>query len=153
MYEKALIVHSCLRWLALAAVAYAAIRALRGWLKNVARGSGDRAAELVATIAVDVQFTVGLLLYAFWSPVTTNAMHNMGAAMKDPPTRFFAVEHAMIMILAVALVHIAKIRARKATSDNVRNRRMAIGLLIALALMIFGTPWPGSRVPRPWITI
>src|SRR5262245_56327246 len=119
MYEKALIVHSCLRWLALLAVAYCGVRALRCWIGRTPRGAGDRTAELLAAGAVDLQLAVGLLLYFVWSPVTTNALRDMGAAMKDPPSRFFAVEHVSIMVLAIAIVHVAKIRARKATSDVV----------------------------------
>lgn len=151
MYEKALIAHSILRWFALAAVAYAFLRALRGWLGNNSRGALDVLAERIAVIAMDVQLTVGLLLYFVWSPYTQRARADMGAAMKDPELRFWAVEHLTLMFGAVALVHIGKVIARKASTDKAKHRRSAICLGLSLALMIAGTPWPGSKVPRPWI--
>lgn len=151
MYEKALLAHSILRWFALAAVAYAFLRALRGWLGNSARGTLDRTAEKIAAIAMDVQLTVGLLLYFVWSPITQRARADMGAAMKDGELRFWAVEHVTFMVAAVALVHVGKVIAGKAASDKAKHRRLAICLGISLALMIAGTPWPGSKIARPWI--
>jgi len=151
MYEKVLLVHSILRWLAIAAVAYAFLRALRGWLGNSSRGSLDKLSERVAVIAMDVQLTVGLLLYFVWSPTTHRAFGDMGAAMKDSEMRFWAVEHVTFMLGAVALVHVGKVLARKASNDKAQHRRLVICLGIALALMVVGTPWPGSKIARPWI--
>jgi hypothetical protein len=151
MYEKALVVHSILRWIAIAAVAHAFLRALRGWLGNTSHGSPDKLSVRIAAIAVDVQLTVGLLLYFVWSPITHRAFADMGAAMKDGELRFWAVEHVTFMVGAVALVHVGKVLAGKAKNDTGRHRRVALCSGLALVLMIVGTPWPGSKVARPWL--
>ena len=53
----------------------------------------------------------------------------MGAAMKDPLLRFFAVEHVTLMLIGVALlVHVGRVRARKALTDQARHRAAAIFL-------------------------
>lgn len=150
MYETALIVHSAVRWIAFAAVAYAFARGIRGWFADRARAPGDRVAGLVATIAIDVQFTLGLALYVAWSPSVQNALKDMKGAMKDRELRFWAVEHAATMVLVVVLVHVAKVLVKKARTDGRAHKRAAILYGLALAAMIVGTPWPGSSVARPW---
>lgn len=149
MYEKALIAHNALRWFALASVAFAFLRALRGWLGNQPFTSTDRTATLLAVIAVDLQITLGLLLYFVWSPQVKSALQDMGAAMKNPELRFWAVEHVTIMVLAIACVHLGKVLARRATTDAARHKRAALLFGLGLVLMLVGTPWPSSKIPRP----
>ncbi|MDZ4774885.1 MAG: hypothetical protein SGI72_17315 [Planctomycetota bacterium] len=150
MYETALIVHNLMRWVALAAILYAFLRACRGWMGARQFGAVDKTASLVATIVVDVQFTLGLLLYIVWSPQVKSALSDMGAAMKNPELRYWAVEHAALMVLVVVVVHVGKVLARKAKSDGARHRRTAIFFGIALVLILARMPWPGGSVPRPW---
>jgi len=149
MYETALIVHNVLRWVALLCVAYAFLRAAKGWLSGRTRDAGDRGSEILATIAVDLQFVVGLLLYFVWSPIAKAARDDMAASMKDPVARFWAVEHVTMMVLAIALVHVGKVVSRRAKSENSKHRRAAIAFGIALALMLVGSPWPGGKLDRP----
>ena len=150
MYDAVLIVHNLLRWLTLALVGYAFLRAFRGWMGSRQVGLADGASARFATIAADVQFTVGLLLYVFWSPNVRSAFQDFGAAMKNPELRYFALEHALTMVLAVVCVHVGRVVARKAKGDAARHRRTAIWFGIALLLMIARTPWPWMAIARPW---
>ena len=53
------------------------------------------------------------------------------------------------MVAAIALVHIARVKIRKAT-DAERKHRLAMLLYgIALVLMLISIPWPGLPVARP----
>lgn len=149
MYETALVVHNVLRWAAIAAVTYAFLRAASGWMSGRVRDRGDKVSELLATIAVDVQLVLGFLLYFLWSPNVASARQDMGAAMKDPVLRFWAVEHVTVMVLAIVIVHVGKILSRRAKTENSKHRRAAIAFGIALALMLVGTPWPGGKLDRP----
>jgi len=153
MYETALSLHSILRWVAILAVLWVFVRALGGVSGKRQFNAGDRFAGVIATIAVDVQFIVGLLLYLVWSPQTKSAMQDFGAAMKNPELRYWAVEHAATMVLAVAFVHIGKVLARKATTDASKHRRNLVWFGLALVLMLIRTPWPGTSVARPWIRV
>ena len=56
---------------------------------------------LLFMVALDVQMLLGLLLYLVLSPLTTELTRNMGAAMGDPALRFWAVDHAATMFVAV----------------------------------------------------
>lgn len=151
MYEPVLIVHNALRWVVLLLVAYAFFRSFRGWMGSRQYGLSDGASARFATIAVDVQFTIGLLLYVVWSPQVKTAMQDFGAAMKNAELRYFAVEHALTMVLAVAFVHIGRVLARKAKSDAGRHRRQAVWFGLGLLLMIARTPWPGMAIERSWL--
>ena len=151
MYETALTFHNILRLAVVVVSAWVVFRALRGWFGKRQWTAGDRVSALVLMILVDVQLTIGILLHLVWSPVTKSAFSNMSAAMKDSSIRRFLVEHPVMMIGGVALVHAAKVMNKTAPSDSVRHRRMAIFIGIALILFFVGSPWPWQAVPRPWL--
>src|SRR5438477_2986272 len=103
MYSLILLLHSWLRWLALAAGAGATFAAFGK------RDGAIRTAErwgLIFMIALDLQLLLGLLLYGLLSPYTAAAMKDFGAAMRDPVLRFWVVEHLTTMVSAVVLVHV-----------------------------------------------
>jgi hypothetical protein len=149
MYEKVLAVHNVLRWIALLAVLWAFVRALRGFMGGRQYTLADKSTTMFAVIAVDVQLLAGLTLY-FASPNVKSAFQDFGAAMKNKELRYFAVEHALTMLIAIACVHIGKVLAKKATSDAARHRRTLVWFGIALVLMALRTPWPFASVARPW---
>jgi hypothetical protein len=92
---------------------------------------------------------VGLILYGLLSPITRTALADMGVAMRDASLRFYAVEHLVFMLAAVACVHIGQVRIRKATTDRARHRTAAVFFGVALLLMLLGIPWPFRAVGRP----
>jgi predicted nucleic acid-binding protein len=151
MYETALILHNVLRLVALLLCLLVVVRAFRGWRTKRPWSASDRLYTLLLTIVVDVQLVIGILLHVLWSPVTTNAFKDMGAAMKDASIRKFLVEHPVMMIAGIALVHAGKILAKNATHDAVRHRRLFVYVGIALLLFFFGTSWPWQEVARPWL--
>lgn len=153
MYDNALILHSFLRWLALLFVLFAFVRAVAGWMNDRPRNTLDKLSAMLALITVDVQLLVGLLLYFVWSPQVKAAHENMAAAMKNDELRFWAVEHAATMLVAVALVHVGKIMANKSKVPRSQHGRAALFFGLALLLMIWATPWPMSKVPRPWFRV
>src|SRR5437762_6473999 len=115
MYSAVLILHSWLRWVALVAGVGAVLAVAREGSAGAQRT--DRWG-LVLMIALDIQLLVGLLLYFVLSPFTTEALKNMGAAMRSPMLRFFAVEHVTMMLVAVILVHVGRVLARKAAGAH-----------------------------------
>jgi hypothetical protein len=146
MYLTALLLHSWVRWLALVAGGTATFSAF---------GTGSAAVSraqrwgLIFMIALDVQMLVGLLLYGMLSPYTAVAMQDFGAAMRDPILRFWAVEHFTMMFLAVILVHVGRVLARK-TADPAKKRvRLLICFGLAFLLILLGMPWPGMATGRP----
>lgn len=143
MYEGFLHLHNLLRWvvLILAVVAivmtWAGVRSRSPWegsLKNVGRFLG---------MAFNLQVVVGLLLYAWLSPLTTGAFNNIGGAMGNTDLRFYLVEHLLLMVVATGLVHVGSARGQKTGL----TLQPAIFYTIALALVLAGIPWDRAFFP------
>jgi hypothetical protein len=83
------------------------------------------------------------LLYFVLSPNMREILDNFGKAMKDPAFRFWAVEHTTAMFAAIALAHIGRVLARKATTPTAKRTRLLICFGLATVLIIVGMPWPG----------
>ena len=148
MYPLAILLHSWLRWVVLIIGIIALVRAIAGragrpWSQT------DDAISKWFSITFDIQFVIGLLLYVWLSPVTQAAFADFGGAMRTPALRFWAVEHVVGMLIAIALVHIGRTKIRKATTDSRRHSLAAIFYGIALILMLASIPWPGMAAGRP----
>ncbi len=146
MYSTVLVIHSWIRWLALIAAVGAVVAIFRQGDTNVRRA--DRWG-LAFMLALDVQLLVGLLLYLVLSPFTAMATRDLGAAMRNPVLRFWAVEHAATMFAAVILVHVGRVLALKAAGAEQKRTRLMVCLGLALLLVLLGMPWPGLGNARP----
>ena len=94
--------HSYLRW---AVVIIGIIALLIAWAGVLSRGRWTPQQVTLgrlATMAVDTQALVGVLLYAWLSPLTTSAFRDMGAAMKDAPLQA-AIFYTLAMAGVLAL--------------------------------------------------
>ena len=141
MYNIFLVFHNILRWVVLIGGLLAVGRAIWGWQGKKEWTPLDSQFGLVFTIGMDVQLLLGLLLYFVLSPITTTAFSDFGAAMSDGNVRFFVVEHIFAMVLAVALVHIGRSRAKKAADALSKHKTAAIFFTIALLVILAAIPW------------
>ena len=113
-----------------------------GWLGDKPYRPLDSKLTLFTLIATDLQLLFGLALYFILSPQTSAAFANFGAAMKSKPLRFWAVEHITIALVAVMLVHVGRIKARKVEDSRDRHKRIAIYFGLALVAVLVAIPWP-----------
>jgi hypothetical protein len=143
MYTIVLIAHSWVRWIALVAGVGTTMATLGDDTSRAERWS------LFLVTALDLQLLLGLFLYFVLSPFTTEALKDMGAAMRDPLTRYWAVEHVTMMLGAVVLVHVGRVLARKAKTPQAKRMRLLICCGMATFLMLLGMPWPGFANGRP----
>jgi hypothetical protein len=148
MYTVLIVAHSWLRWIVLVAGLLALARALAGRSSRRTWGPGDEAPGRWYTILFDVQVLLGLLLYFWASPVTMAARQNIGAAMANSATRFWLVEHAFGMIVALALAHVGRARVRRAQNDRDRFGKAALFYGLSLLIALLATPWPGLPYGR-----
>jgi hypothetical protein len=148
-YELVLVVHSAVRWavvvllVALTARSFAAWRARRDWTGR------DERLHVAVVAAVDLQLTLGLLLYLVLSPLPRALFADFALGMKQPPLRFFGLEHGVTMLLAIALIHGARARSKRAATGPLRHRRVWTAGVVALLLVALAIPWPGTRHGRP----
>ena len=148
MYSATLLLHSWLRWLVLVLGLVAFARAAGGASRRRSWTPADDRAGFWFVMALDAQLLIGLLLYAFLSPITREAFADFGAAMKMSGLRFWAVEHAFGMLAALALAHIGRGRARRTDSLR-RHRVVAIFFGLAVLAILASIPWPGMPNGRP----
>ena len=141
MYTNVLALHSWVRWIALIAAVGTTLAALRGKVDG-SNSLADRWG-MVAMMVLDTQLLLGLLLYFVVSPNMRAILDNFGGAMKDPALRFWAVEHTTAMGAAIALAHVGRVLARKATTPAAKRTRLLICFGLATVLIIIGMPWPG----------
>jgi len=119
--------HSLWRWVVLIVVVIALIRGIIGWARGGPWTGADRTLGLLTTSAIDIQVVLGLLLYG-----VTQAWKG--------PTTFIAYIHPLIMIVALAIIHIVNVRAKRLDSPVARHRTFTIGLIVALLLITAAIP-------------
>jgi hypothetical protein len=129
------------RWLVLIALVLSVILAFAGWFGKKNWAKRDHISGLVLTIFMDIQFLVGLILYFFASPIIKAAFADFGAAMKNADLRFYAVEHILMMFIALVLVHIGRMRIKRIHADWKKHRAAVVWYGISLLLILAAIPW------------
>lgn len=138
--------HSWLRWVILILAVVSVVMAKIGWFGKKSYTSTHKRLALFLTISADVQLLLGLVMYFFTSTITKTAFQDFGTAMKTPEIRFYAVEHILVMIIAIALFHIGKVKATKADTDVKKHKITAWFFGIGLLLILSRIPWEAGRM-------
>lgn len=147
MYSFILTFHSIVRWVALLLGIFVTASSVFGWFGKRAWSSANRRGAVFYTSAMDIQLLLGLLLYIFFSPKTQAAFQNFSAAMSSPELRFFALEHALYMLLAVVFAHLGSVFARKGQDDAAKHRRAVLWFGLSLLMLLLGMPWDSPLFP------
>ena len=144
MYTGLLHLHNSLRWLILLIALATLLKYFMGWFSQKGWRKSDNILGIVFTSVMDLQLLVGLVLYIFVSPVTKAAFQDFGAAMKNDDLRFYAVEHSLLMLIAVVLVHIGRSKSKKTISARGKFGKALVFFGIAYIIILAAIPW--SRV-------
>jgi len=136
-----LLLHSYLRWIVVIVMLYAVVRMWWGLIGKREWSAQDGMIARVFAMLVSVQLIIGLVLYALPAGLAAVARQDIGAAMGVTELRFALVEHPLMMIIAIALVHIGSSRARKADGSARKFRLAAIFFTIATLLIFASIPW------------
>jgi hypothetical protein len=139
MYDVMLITHSWLRWLVLGTGVAVLIGSAIGLMKSTEWSKRDSAIQASWVGFMDLNMLLGIGLYAGVSPITKAAFQDMGSAMGDATLRFFAVEHLMMMLLAVIVAHVGRVLTKKRER---KHRISLISAVISMLLLLAGIPWP-----------
>lgn len=149
MYTFVLFLHSWIRWVVVLLGVLATVTAFRARYSGREYQRKDDRIGLCFVIALDVQVTLGLMNYLFLSPITRLGFQDPSAAMRSSVLRFFLIEHAVSMTLALVAAHAGRIRTRRAQKSADKHQRAASGALIALLCVFVGIPWPFLPYARP----
>jgi hypothetical protein len=142
LYSFFLTLHNLTRWLVIVFAVLALVRAFRGWLKKQDWSLADDRAGLWFTSMIDTQLLLGLILYFIFTPAATRLFANFGEGIRDPGTRFFGLEHLLMMIIATLIAHVARALSRRAKDQIARHRAAAIGYSVTILVILAAIPWP-----------
>lgn len=135
--------HSSLRWFLLIVLIYSVVSSFNGMMKKQAFTAGHDKAGLMLTILADIQLLIGLILYFMGAFGLKNIqLMGMGEVMKNSYFRFFAMEHLLMMIIAIVLLHIGRAKSKKASTDLAKHKNAFWFYAIALVLILSSIPWP-----------
>jgi predicted acyltransferase len=139
MYTGLQHLHSGIAYLALLSLIIVIVLMLVGALTGRAFTEKDRKIAMIAFIFAHVQLLVGLILY-FVSPLGFSLLSS-GEAMSDPVARLTALEHPLINIIAIIVISVGYIRAKKMTVSRSRFRSIYMMYAIGLLLILSRIPW------------
>jgi len=104
--------------------------------------SKDFRLALFSLIVTHIQLLLGLILW-FVSPMGLKAITNngMGEVMKNSVLRLNAVEHPLMMIIAVILITIGFSKHKKKLVSNQKFKTIVIFYLLTLIVILGRLPW------------
>lgn len=150
IYAVVLFAHSWLRWLVVGLAITMVTRSFMGWRRSRTWNAVDERMQLAFVWSTRLQFLLGVSLYFVLSPITEVFLSNVKAGLHVREFRFFGLEHASLMLVAVALVDTTRARSKRIADGKARHRRVFIGTAIPLALMLAAVPWPFTPTARGW---
>jgi len=125
--------HGGLRYLFLLVIAVAIIKFFTGWSKNRVFESHDKKLALGTLILAHLQLVFGLVLY--FMKGYPNALASGEAEMANGIFRYFAVEHLVMMLAAIALITVGYSRAKRMKLDFRKFRVLLITYLGSVVIV------------------
>lgn len=133
--------HSGLRWLVLIFLLMAIIKSFGGWFGKKPFKKTDNLIAILLISFTHMQALIGLALYFMggWGIV----FGNMSIIKGNDVFRFWSLEHLFIMLTAVVLITLGRIKSKKSVTDAAKHRNGALFYSLALLLII----WAGIIKP------
>ena len=139
-YGLVLYIHSIIRWLVLAAGAYALMRTWRGRLGGRPWEKADGLVARVFVSVMDLQLLVGIILYGIFSPAVAGGFMQPEIAVPSRGLRFWMIEHPLAAVVAVALAHVGYLKAKKGGANA--HRDASLFFTLAVVIVLAALPWP-----------
>lgn len=134
-------IHSGWAYITLIILIFAVYNAIKGLTSKKEFEDKDLRISLFTLIVAHIQLILGFIAY-FTSDYFSSLVENgMGASMKDAVVRLFAVEHPLMMILAIVLITVGFSKHKKKTADKDKFKTIAIFYGVALLFILSKIPW------------
>ena len=145
MYNGLIHAHSGLRWLVVLFLVIAIIKSFSGWKNNKSFDKSDNLIALLLLSFTHLQFVIGLVVYFMGNKLAT-----IGDSMKDGALRFWALEHGLLMIIAIVLITLGRVKSKKAATDVLKHKKGVVFYSVAFVIIL----WAGLVKPyllgKPW---
>ena len=145
LYPAIQAAHSGMRWIVLILLVAAIVKAFSKRRGGSVYPGKDKLA-LFAFISTHIQLVLGLILYLWLSPYVKYTSD----VMSNKISRFYTVEHFSLMIIAIALITIGYVRAKKQAELNKGWKTIGVFYLVGLILILVSIPWPGRGLQGGW---
>ncbi len=133
-------IHSYWAYLVLIVLLLAVVNALFGFIKKREFSDKDLRIGLFTLIFSHIQLLIGLGWY-FSSPYFKALKTNGSEVMGDSAARLLAIEHPIMMIIAIVFITIGWSKHKKKTEDAAKFKTFAIFYGIGLLLILSRIPW------------
>ncbi|MDT7831208.1 hypothetical protein RQM59_02390 [Flavobacteriaceae bacterium S356] len=133
-------IHSYWAYIVLIILIYAVFNAITGFRNKRNFTDKDLRIGLFTLIVSHIQLLIGLGWY-FMSPWYKALTTNGSEVMKDSTSRLLALEHPLMMIIAIALITIGWSKHKKKTEDTAKFKTFMIFYGLALIIILLRIPW------------
>ncbi len=143
-----LVLHNLLRWAVLLFGLWTLFSAMSGIVSKRNYTTADSRSNFFFMLSCDIQLLLGLILYYLNS--WFDRLKDLGNNMKDSNNRFFTMEHGLLMIIALILVHAGRVSVKKASTSSAKHKRTLLFFGLAIVLILAAIPWPfREAIARP----
>ena len=133
-------IHSYWAYLVLLMLVFAVVNAFMGLLKKRNFTDKDVRIGLFTLIVSHIQLLIGLGWY-FMSPAYKALKADSSEVMGNSVSRLLAIEHPLMMIIAIVLITIGWSKHKKKTEDAAKLKTFAVFYGLALVLIFARIPW------------
>ena len=133
-------IHSYWAYLALLFLIFAVYNAVTGLTKKRTFTDKDLRIGLFTLIISHIQLLIGLAWY-FMSPAYKALKADSTVVMGNSESRLLAIEHPLMMIIAIVLITIGWSKHKKKTEDAAKFKTFTIFYGLALLLILARIPW------------
>lgn len=133
-------IHSYWAYLVLLMLAFAVVNAILGISKKREFTDKDVRIGLFTLIISHIQLLIGLGWY-FMSPAHKALKVDSAAVMGNSAARLLAIEHPLMMLIALVLITIGWSKHKKKTEDVAKFKTFALFYGLALLLILSRIPW------------
>ena len=128
-----------MRWVVLALIVVTIVKAWSAKRNASGLSAGQAKLGLFSMISLHIQLLLGLALYFMkgWA-----SMLGTPGVMSSTVMRFFAVEHLVGMLIAIVFGTLGHSLVKRASTDELKNRRQFRYFLIAFVIIVASIPWP-----------
>ena len=143
MYLALLALHSFVRWLALALLAYSAFRSFFGYYQNRTFSKLDNIFRHWTATVAHLQLMIGIVLYT-QSPVVKYFWSEAENGLQNLELTFYGLVHMGLMLTAIVVLTIGSALAKRRPTDREKFKTMFVWFSMALFIIIIAIPWPFS---------
>ena len=143
-----MVLHNLIRWAVIIFALWTLFSAISGVTSKRSYTSSDNRAGFLFTLSCDIQLVLGLVLY--FANSWFDRLKHLGDNMKDANSRFFTMEHALLMIIAWILVHVGRVSVKRAITPAAKHKRSLLFFGLAILIILAAVPWPfREAIARP----